>query len=135
MFVQGIKRRLGYECVYVCVIIKQISWTHLLVCVCVCNRSAIKEAPRDVCVCVCTHVRSRVGMGVCLSSSLSRRQLLVSVCICMITPLNDYDYIRQYFTVNYEVLCIKNGTVFPYNYTMQPSQKLTQRKKKSSALN
>ena len=54
MFVQEIKRGHGYRCVYVCVITKQISSTQLLVRVCVCTgsapRSAIKEAPRDVCV-------------------------------------------------------------------------------------
>ena len=34
MFAQAIKR--GHGCVYVCVIIKQISSTQLLVCMCVC---------------------------------------------------------------------------------------------------
>ena len=33
VFVQAIKRGHGYECVYVCVIIKQISSTQQLVCV------------------------------------------------------------------------------------------------------
>ena len=33
----------------------------------------------------------------------------------------------SYFTVNYEVLCIKKSIVFPYNYTLQPSQQPTQR--------
>ena len=37
-------------------------------------------------------------------------------------------YFNSYFTVNYEVLCIKNSIVFPYNYTMQPSQQPTQKK-------
>ena len=54
MFVQAIKRGHGYGCVYVCVIIKLISSTQLLVCVCVCTGSAIKEAPQDVCVFVHT---------------------------------------------------------------------------------
>ena len=34
----------------------------------------------------------------------------------------------SYFAVNYEEFCIKNSIVFPYNYTMQPSQQPTQRK-------
>ena len=61
----AIKRGHGYEYLYVCVIIKQISSRQLLVCVCVCvcNRnapgSAIKEAPRDVCVCVCVCLCTR----------------------------------------------------------------------------
>ena len=61
-------------------------------------------------VCVCHH-RSPVDSFLC-----------VYVCICMLTPLNDCDYIRQYSIVNYEVLCIKNGIVLQYNYTLQPSQ-------------
>ena len=93
-----------------------------------------RSAPR--CVSVCAHVRSRVGMGVCMGG------VCVCVChhhspvdsffcvyesICMLTPLNDCDYIRQYFTVNYRVFCIKNGIVFPYNFLSSP------RKKKSNA--
>ena len=78
-------------------------------------------------MCVCAHARSRVGMGVCMCVCLSSSSpvdsfLCVYVSICMLTPLNDCDYIRQYFTANYEVLCIKNGIVFPYIYIMQPSQ-------------
>ena len=46
--------------------------------------------------------------------------LWVYESICMLAPLNDCDYIRQYFTVNYKVLCIKNGIVFPHIYIMQP---------------
>ena len=86
--------------------------------------NAIKEAPRNVRV--CTHVRSRVGMGVCMCvcyhHSPVENFLRVYVRTCMLTPLNNCDYIRQYFTGNYEAVCIKNGIVFPYDYTMQPSQ-------------
>ena len=78
-----------------------------------------------MCECVCAHVRSRVGMGVCVCvcvcvsvcvcvchhHSPVDSFLCVYVSICMLTPLNDCDYIRQYFTVNYEVLYIKNGIV------------------------
>ena len=48
-----------------------------------------------MCVCVCHH-HSPVDSFLC-----------VYVCICMLTPLNDCNYIRQYFTVNYKVLDIK----------------------------
>ena len=107
--------------------------SYLCVCVMKCSWECYKRsAPR--CVSVCAHVRSRVGMGVCMGVCMCA---YVCVChhhspvdsflwvyesICMLTPLNDCDYIRQYFTVNYEVLYIKNVIVFPYNYTMQPSQ-------------
>ena len=43
VFVQAIKRGYGYGCVYVCVIIKQISSTQLLVCVYVCVMEALLE--------------------------------------------------------------------------------------------
>ena len=79
-----------------------------------------------MCECVCAHIRSRVGMGVCVcvchDHSPVDSFLCVYVSICMLTPLNDYDYNKQYITVNYEVLCIINGIVFPYIYIMQPSQ-------------
>ena len=45
------------------------------------------------------------------------------VCICMLTPLNDCDYIRQYFTVNYEILYTKNDifhTTTPCNLLSSP---------------
>ena len=83
MSVQAIKRGYGYGCVYVCVIINQISSRQLLVCVCVCYRSTPGRAvnARTVCVCVRVHVRLRVEMSVCMcvcpASSLSRQQLLV----------------------------------------------------------
>ena len=132
-----------WACVCVCVIIKQISSSQLLVCVCVCMKCSWecykRSAPR--CVSVCAHVRSRVGMGVCMCAyvcvcnhhSPVDSFLCVYVSICMLTPLNDCDYIRQYFTDNYEVLCIINGIVFPHNYIMQPSQQPTERKKMPSA--
>ena len=48
-----------------------------------------RGAPRNVRVVV--HARSRVGMDVCIRVCLpflvSSRQLLVFVCICMLTPL------------------------------------------------
>ena len=77
-----------------------------------------------MCVRLCMHsyVRSRVGIGACMCVCVGHHHspvnsyLCAYVCICMLTPLNDCDYIRQYFTVNYEVLCIKNGIVFPYIY-------------------
>ena len=77
-----------------------------------------------MCECVCAHVRSRVGISVCVCHHHSTVDsfLWVYESICMLTPLNDCDYIRPYFTANYEVLCIKNGIVFLYIYIMQPSQ-------------
>ena len=87
------------ECM--CVIIKQISSTQLLVCVGVCNGSppgsAIKQAPRDVCVCLYTReIKWRLGC-VCLSSSLSRRQLLV--CVCMYMYANTAERLRLHKAV------------------------------------
>ena len=81
MLVQAIKH--GY--VYAWVIIKQISSTQLLLCVC--NGSAMRVAPRDVGKCLCTRKIKGSHGCVCLSSSLSCRQLFV--CICMLIPLND----------------------------------------------
>ena len=115
MFVQAIKRGYGcvsslnkspvlsYMCVYVC--------ARVCVCRCVCNGSALGSAIKKhpemcLCVCVCTQVRSRVGMGVCMCVCVCHHHspvenfLRVYVLICMLTPLNDCDYIRQYFTVN-----------------------------------
>ena len=85
--VQAMKR--GYRCVYVCVIINQISSRQLLVRVCVCYQSTPGRAvnARTICVCVRAHIRLRVGMSVCMcvcpASSLSRQQLLVCVCVYM----------------------------------------------------
>ena len=64
--------------------------------------------------------RSRADMSVCIPFSVSSRQLLVcvpvAVCTCMLTV----DTAEQFqlhnavtFTVNYEILCIKNRLVFP----------------------
>ena len=124
MSVQAMKR--GYRCVYVCVIINQISSTQLLVCV-LTKHSWKAVNARTICVCVRAHVRLRVGMSVCMCvcpvSSVSRQQLLVCVCVYMYA--NTAERLRlhkSYFTINYEVLCIKNDIVFPYNCTMQPSQ-------------
>ena len=129
--VHATKRGYGY----VCVIIKKISSTQLLVCVCVCvcvcvswsaPGSAIKEAPRDVWVCLCARkIKGRHGcVYVCVYVIITLPSIAscVYVSICMLTPVNDCDYIRQYFTINYKVLCIKNGIVFPHIYIMQPSQ-------------
>ena len=94
-------------CVCVCVCVMKCSWECY-------KRSASRY------VSVCAHVRSRVGMGVCMCAyvcvchhhSPVDSFLCMYVCICMyVTPLKDCDYIRQYFTANYEVLCIKNGIV------------------------
>ena len=56
-----------------------------------------RGTPRNVCV--FGHARSSVGasayMRVCLSSSLSSRLQLV--CICILTLLNNSDYIKQLF--------------------------------------
>ena len=59
--------------------------------------------------CLCT--QSRVDMGVCACARHrhSSRQLLRGyLCICMLTPLNDCNYISP-LTVNNEVLGIKKG--------------------------
>ena len=83
--VQAMKRR--YRCVYVCVIINQISSRKLLVCVCYQSTPGRDVNARTICVCVRAHVRLRVGMSVCMcvcpASSLSRQQLLVCVCVYM----------------------------------------------------
>ena len=67
-----------------------------------------KGTPQNVFVFV--HVRSRVGMGmyVCMSVifTLQETAIFVYACACMLTPLKDCNYI-SYFTINYEVLCIK----------------------------
>ena len=109
VFVQPINR--GYGCVYVCVcvIIKQISSTQLLVCVClcVCNESArdsaIKRALRCVCVCLYTSKikgwHGCVYVCVCLSSPLSRRELLV--CVCTYMYANTAERLRLHKTVFY----------------------------------
>ena len=55
-----------------------------------------RGAPRAVCVFV--HVRPRVVTGVfmCVSAIYRLSYLCVCVlCICMLTPLNDCDYIMQ----------------------------------------
>ena len=52
-----------------------------------------KGAPQNVCVYV--HARSSVGMGVCVSSSLSSRQLLV--CVCMHMYANTTKRLRLHF--------------------------------------
>ena len=71
VFVQAIKRGHGYRCVYVFVIINQISSKQLLVCVCVCNGSApgypIRDAPQMCGVCVCVrHHHSPVDSYLCV---------------------------------------------------------------------
>ena len=77
---------------------------------------------RHGCVCVC-HDHSPVGSFLC-----------VYVSICMLTPLNDCDYIRQYFIVNCEVLCIINGIVFLYIYTSCNLLSSPRKEKKCQAL-
>ena len=83
--VQAMKR--GYRCVYVCVIINQISSRQLLVCVWYQSTPGRAVNARTVCVCVHAHVRLRVGISVCIcvcpASSLSRQQLLECVCVYM----------------------------------------------------
>ena len=79
--VKAMKRGYGYGCVYVCVIINQISSRQLLVCVCYQSTPGKAVNARTRCVCVRAHARLRVGMSVCMrvcpASSLSRQQLLV----------------------------------------------------------
>ena len=94
---------------------------------CVCNESAPEsaktDAPRDECVFV--HVRASLGMGVCMcvSSSLSSRQLLVSVCMYMYANAAEWLQLHKAFILllimKYFVL---HNLVFSYNYTMQPDQ-------------
>ena len=67
MSVQAMKRR--YRCVYVCVIINQISSRQLLVCVCYQSTPGRAVNARTICVCVRAHVRLRVGMSVCMCVS------------------------------------------------------------------
>ena len=62
MSVQAMKR--GYRCVYVCVIINQISSRQLLVCVCYQSTPGRAVNARTICVRVRAHVRLRVGMSV-----------------------------------------------------------------------
>ena len=96
-----------WMCVCVSVIITQISSRQLLVWIC--NESApgsAQEKRAQRYVCLCTWDLAWVWVCVCvgLSSSLFSRQLFVCacmyVCICMLTPLNDCDYIRHLFYCN-----------------------------------
>ena len=49
-------------------------------------------------------------MGLCVSYHHSSIDSFLCMYVCVLTQLNDCDYIKQYFTVNYEVFCInKNG--------------------------
>ena len=117
--VQAMKRGYGYGCVYVCVIINQISSRQLLVCACVCYQSTSGRAvnARTICVCVRAHVRLRVGMSVCMcvcpASSLSCQQLLVCMGI-------RYHFNTKYFIINSKItaLCNRNrSAVLAYIYT------------------
>ena len=91
----------GHRCVYVCVIINQISSRQLLVCVCYQSTPGTAVNARTICVCVRAHVRLRVGMSVCMcvcpASSLSRQQLLVCVCVYMYA--NTAEWLRLHKTV------------------------------------
>ena len=86
--------------------------SYFCVCVCVMKRSwecYKRSTPRCACLCA-SKIKGRHGC-VCVCHHHSPVVSLLCVCvyvsICMLTPLNDCDYIRQYFTVNYKVLCIK----------------------------
>ena len=72
----------------VCVILKQISSTQLLVCVCVCNgsapRSAIKEVPRDVCL----YTRKIKGRHGCVYVSVIITLPSTASCVCMYMHAN-----------------------------------------------
>ena len=86
----------GNGCAYVCIIINQISNRQILVYVCnwsTPGSTKEKRASR----CVFLHARS--SMGMCLSPLLSNRQLylIVYVCICKLTLLNNCIYIKQLF--------------------------------------
>ena len=116
--------------VCMCVIINQISSRQLLVCVLLKHSQKGCKCAHHMCVCSCTH---KIKGGHEFVSVRHHHSPSTATCericvyICMLTPLNDCDYIRQFFTINYEVLCIKNNIVFPYNCTMQPSQQPTQK--------
>ena len=89
-------------CMWVCYLHSSLQQTST----CVCKRGAPGSAqerrlPRYMCVlCMRSSVATHGGVCVCvcMSSLLSKRQLLVYVCICMLPLLNDCNYTRLYFT-------------------------------------
>ena len=131
--VQTMKRGYGYGCVYVCVIINQISSRQLLVCVCYRSTPGRAVNARNRCVCVRAHVRLRVGMSVCPASSLSRQQLLVCVCVYMYA--NTAKRLRLHKTVilllimKYFVL-----KMISYSHTTAPWNLLSSPRKTSQTL-
>ena len=93
VFLQAIKREHEYGCVYASSLNKSPVHSYL----CVCNGSAIKEVPQDVCVCLYTRKTKGIHVCVCHHHSPVDSFLCVYVCICMLTPLIDCDYMRQLF--------------------------------------
>ena len=87
----------AWVCAYASVIISQIASGQLVVYVCVMEMllKVLLEARPEMCVCV--YIRSRVGMNLCmcLIITLPSTVTCVYVCICMLTPLDNCDYIRQ----------------------------------------
>ena len=105
---------------------------------CVCHEALLgvlwKKRP-EMCKRVCAHVRSRVGMGVCMRVCVCHHHspvdsfLCVYVSICMLTPLNDCDYIRQYFTVLCNTKFFVLKMVF-YSYISTSCNLLSSQRKK-----
>ena len=104
VLVQGIKR--GYGCAYVCLSSTTKSPVDGYLCVFVMEEllEVLKRGtPRDVAKCVYAceikpgYRWKWVCVGVCHRHSPEDRYFCVYVCICMLTPLNYCNYIRQFF--------------------------------------
>ena len=131
---QAMKR--GYRCVYVCVIINQISSRQLLECVCYQSTPGRAVNARTICVCVRAHVRLRVGMSVCMcvcpASSLSCQQLLVCVCVYMYA--NTAERLQLHKTVILLLIMKYFVLKISYCHTTAPCNLLCSSSKKSQTL-
>ena len=82
---------------------------------------------RTRCVFERAQVRSRVGMSVCTCVCHHHSPVDSYLCVYVyVAILQLHKAVILLLIMKYFVL--KNSIVFPYNYTMQPSQQPTQRK-------
>ena len=114
MFAQAIKR--GYRYVYVCgsVINNQISSIQLLVCVC--NESTLGSTKKKCAqyVCVFVHARWWVAVGVCMRVCNLQFPVNSNLCVYACICVNNAELLhlqKAFFTVNYEVLRIKESHI------------------------
>ena len=112
-------------CVYVSIIINQISSRQLLVCVC----NGIAPGSANIrltmrCTNLCMRDQAWVGVCVCLPQSLSSRQLLVCLCMHMYVytaeRLQLHKAVILLMIMKYFVLKIVSYS--QYKYTMKPYQ-------------